>query len=580
MPESSTESKTPDVSESKSPAVVYREIEAALTAPGAPFEMVEAQVRGHTIRTYRHAEPTLYEVVSEFEVRFGDNVLTAGVGGELSYRDVFESARRFGSALREDFGVGPGDRVGIMMNNQAAYLIALFAVTRIGAVAVLLNSRSVPPEVTAALDEVPCAVVVADAKSARTLAAAGVGAPIVTTGADPDTPAAARLADLIATPCNAPEPHSADTDSVCLILFTSGTSGQPKGVLLTHRNVCNVVMNMRYVADTNLEFASRTYGIAVDELRVLMPTVSALLIFPLFHVSGIAALMATMNSGGRVATMPRWDASAAADLVAAHQLSLMAGPPMTVDDLLALPDGAERLGTLLNVVPGGQATPPNVTARIADRLPNARRSAGWGMTEVGGSVCTAGGDILAAHPATSGAMSPTMDVRVADPIGTELPVGEVGELQVRGALVMAGYAGRLDDTAAAFDGAWLRTGDLGYVDEHGLVYVVDRAKDLVISAGENISCAEVESALTRSDRFVEVAVFGVPDERRGERLVAAVTLREGAPPLDAEGVRALSREVLPEYKVPADVVFDLGPLPRTASGKVIKRQLRERYLAR
>jgi acyl-CoA synthetase (AMP-forming)/AMP-acid ligase II len=177
-------------------------------------------------------------------------------------------------------------------------------------------------------------------------------------------------------------------------------------------------------------------------------------------------------------------------------------------------------------------------------------------------------------------MSPTMDVRVTDSSGAELPSGQVGELQLRGALVMAGYAGRPDDTAEAFDGGWLRTGDLGYVDEHGLVYVVDRAKDLVISAGENISCAEVESALAGTDRFVEVAAFGVPDERRGERLVAAVTVRGDAPALGAEGVRALASKVLPDYKVPAEVVFDLGPLPRTATGKVIKRQLRERYLAR
>ncbi|MCX5044771.1 acyl--CoA ligase [Aldersonia sp. NBC_00410] len=564
--------------EVKSPVAAYREIEAALTAPGAPFEMVDAHVRGATIRTYRHAAPTLYTVVADFEQRFADNTLTVGVGGEQTYREVFERARRFAAVLHEVYGVGPGEHVGIMMNNRADYLIALFAITRIGAVAVLFNSRSSANEIGAAAVEVPCAVIVADPKSLRTLASAGVSAQLIAT--DAETPATPNLTDLTATPRSAPEPHVSDTDSVCLILFTSGTSGRPKGVLLTHRNICNVVLNMRFVADTNLEFASRTYGIAVEDLRTLMPTVSALLIFPLFHVSGIAALMATMNAGGRVATMPRWDASAAADLIAEYQLSLMAGPPMTVDDLLALPDGAERLGTLLNVVPGGQATPPNVTARIADRLPNARRSAGWGMTEVGGSVCTAGGDILAAHPTTSGAMSPTMDVRVVDWDGAELPAGQVGELQLRGALVMAGYAGRPDDTADAFDGAWLRTGDLGYVDDHGLVYLVDRAKDLVISAGENISCAEVEAALAQSDRFSEVAAFGVPDDRRGERLVAAVTVRDGIRDLDAEAVRDLTRAVLSDYKVPTEVVFDLGPLPRTATGKVVKRELRQRYLAR
>jgi acyl-CoA synthetase (AMP-forming)/AMP-acid ligase II len=202
------------------------------------------------------------------------------------------------------------------------------------------------------------------------------------------------------------------------------------------------------------------------------------------------------------------------------------------------------------------------------------------MTETGGSVCTAGGDILAAHPGTSGPMSPTMDVRVTDQLGAEVPVGDVGELEVRGALVMAGYVDRPTDTAQAFDGDWLRTGDLGYVDEHGLVYVVDRKKDLVISSGENISCVEVEAALAKTDRFVEVAAFGVPDDRLGERLVVAVTARTDAPELDEDAVRDLARAELPEYKVPAEVVLDLGPLPRTATGKVIKRELRRRYLAR
>jgi acyl-CoA synthetase (AMP-forming)/AMP-acid ligase II len=335
---------------------------------------------------------------------------------------------------------------------------------------------------------------------------------------------------------------------------------------------------MRFVADTNIAFAANTYGLSVEDVRGFMPQISALLIFPLFHVSGLAALASTMGGGGLIVTMDRWDPDRAADLITQHGLTLMSGPPMVVSDLMAVDNAGERLSTLVNVVPGGQATPPNITARIASALPNSRRSAGWGMTEVGGSVCTAGGDILGAFPETSGAMSPTMDVRVVDPGGRDVPAGTSGELYLRGGLLMKGYYGRPAETEAAFDGSWLRTGDIGYVDEHGLVYLVDRKKDLVISRGENISCVEVESVLAASDKFSEVAVFGVPDPRLGERLIAAVCPRPDIPQTAADNVKDIVRATLSAPKVPDEVIITAGPLPRNATGKLLKRVLRQSYL--
>lgn len=553
----------------------YREIERTLTAPGAPFEMTSTIVRGESIRTYRNAESSLYSVFAGLGRDGGDNLLVTDGDTGHSYTAVFAAADRLASALHHDYGVHVGDRVGVVMSNQYAYLVSLFAILRAGGVAVLYNARSSVPELTSAMQDVPSAVTVVDPRRIELVRTADPRTSLIATQAGSDV---ADLSEILThTHPDLPAPP-ADPDSTALILFTSGTSGAAKGVELTHRNMCNVVLNMRFVADTNIAFAANTYGLSVDEVRGFMPQISALLIFPLFHVSGLAALSSAMGSSGFIVTMDRWEPDRAADLIQQHGITLMSGPPMVVSDLMTIDGAEDKLGTLVNVVPGGQATPPNITAQISDRLPNSRRSAGWGMTEVGGSVCTAGGDILGAFPETAGPMSPTMDVRVIDADGTDLPAGSTGELYLRGGLLMKGYFGRPADTEAAFDGSWLRTGDIGYVDEHGLVYLVDRKKDLVISRGENISCVEVESVLAASDRFSEVAVFGVPDPRLGERLVAAVRLRDDLPPLDADEVKDIVRGTLSAPKVPDEIVFNTEPLPRNVTGKLLKRVLRQSYL--
>ncbi len=564
---------------SHDPSVVeaLREIERELTSSGAPFETMEVDLGGRRVRTYRNVAANFYEIVEEFENRFGGNELT--VGDEANtYTEVFERARRLSAALHHRYGIGPGDRVGIVMANQPSYLVALIAIARLSAVAVLYNSRSSAAEIADATTDVHSSVIIADPARIDLLRGVDHDAALVCTqdGGGPDAPAI----DAVIAEIDGDGPaFVAPADSACMILFTSGTTGRAKGVQLTHRNLGNVVRNMQFVSECNLRIAARRYSIALEDIRSFMPPVSALLIFPLFHVSGLAGLLSAMGSGGRIATMTRWDPAVAAALIHEHRLTMMSGPPMTVDELLKQPAAHEQLATLVNLTPGGQATPPNLAGRITAVLPNAQRSAGWGMTETAGSVCTASGALLDVFPGTVGPMSPTMDVRVTDADGTVLPAGAIGELEVRGGLVMAGYLAP-DGSTSADHHPWLRTGDLGYLDENDLVYIVDRSKDIVISAGENISCVEVEAALLATDAFLEVAAFGVPDDRLGERLVVAVTVEDGGHPLDAVQIRDFARLTLPEYKIPTEVLFDMSPLPRNATGKLLKRRLRERYLAR
>lgn len=556
----------------------HRRIVDSLTAPGAPYEMVEVPAwhGSGTVRVYRHAVP-LSTLIAEMESANADSPLTVGQGEEYTYAEIGARSRRLARGLADGFSIEPGEHVGIMMANRADYVVALFAVVHLGAVAVLVNSRGSVAEIRGALDEVPCRVVLADGPRAEVLLEVSANAQIVGAGSDPIPPGATPIDELLADSDAHLPPPSVDLDDPCLVLFTSGTSGRAKGVALSHRSVATVLFNMRLVSDINIAVAANKYGIPIDDLRPLVPKMSALLIFPMFHVSGLAAFFVTLMNGGMVATMTRWSPTRAAELIEDNALTIMGGPPFVVDELLSLPDAAERLSTLVNIAPGGQATPPEVVGKISTALPAAQRANGWGMTEVGGSVSIANGDLLAEHPTAAGPMSPTMDVRVTED-GVELPPGQTGDLEIRGGQMMLGYVGRPQETEAAIVDGWLRTGDVGMVDEFGMVHIVDRKKDIVIRAGENISCLEVEGAVSVSGLFADVAAFGVPDARLGEAVVVAVTPKPGGT-ATAESVIAIARETLPEYKLPAVVIVRSEPMPRTATGKLLKRVVRAEFLA-
>ncbi|MCF8571520.1 acyl--CoA ligase [Gordonia sp. HY002] len=558
---------------------VYREIEADLTGPAGQFAVVDAEVGGEPMRVYRDTPGSLDEVFTALVDEFGDATLFIEDGVSYSYRQVSDAAGVLAGSLVRDHGVADGARVGIAMKNRMAFIVSLIAIGRCGGVAVLFNSRESEAELAGAVDDAKCVLIIADSdRAARIRARDGRTELVVVSDGDLPSGPARRYDELLSGADSIAARAVPDPDSASWILFTSGTSGRSKGVVLTHRNLCTLIVNLRVIKETNIVTNARKYGMEPDALRSMMPNLSALLIFPLFHTSGLVSLLTTMVSGGFVVIMPRWDVDSAIELIAEHKLAMLAGPPMVIVDLLRVEPPAEKIGSLINVAAAGQSTPPDLVARIGRVLPNSGRGVGWGMTETASSVCTANGDLLAMYPKTSGAMSPVMDVRVVDAAGEVLDEpGATGELQVRGPQVMAGYLNRPDETAAVFDGSWYRSGDLGYVDDGGLVYVVDRKKDIVITAGENVYCAEVEFVLLSSERFTEVAVFGAPDERMGERVVAAVTLADGVS-ATAEDVRDLVRESLAEYKVPAEIVFDMGPFPRNATGKILKRKIRENYL--
>ncbi len=529
-----------------------------LTAPGQPFAMAEQDGRKHFT-----ALPPDVNLLIEAARRHGDATFIVEGDQRYSYADVF--ARR--DALVPLLGIAPGDRVVISMRNRVEWVIACLAVWRAGGVPALANSRGSPAEHAAAVAEVSPALVIADAERADLLMAAGHGGPMLL-ASDFPPPAAHALPPPV--PCRADDP--------AVILFTSGTTGRSKGAVLTQRNLITGIMAMQLSGLMILHDKAAQLGISPEQIIAAMPQAAVLVVFPLFHISGLgAAFLSPMFSGSKLVIMRRWDPEEALRLIEAEKVTqFTAVPTMLWDVLNRAHVAAADLSSLRSVSSGGQALPINLLEAIRKACPQAVMGTGYGMTETSGSLSMAIGEDFIRKRASAGRVLPLVEMQIVGEDGQPLPRGQAGEIVVRGDMVMQGYHGRLEETAAVLspDG-WLKTGDIGLIDEEDYVFIVDRKKDMVISGGENIYCAEVERVINEMPEVSECAAFGIPDERLGELLVAIVV----ADGLDGATIIARVADALARYKAPGQVIFSDNPLPRNAVGKIDKVQLRDRWSA-
>ncbi|WP_181784695.1 class I adenylate-forming enzyme family protein, partial [Pseudonocardia pini] len=377
-------------------------------------------------------------------------------------------------------------------------------------------------------------------------------------------------AELVATfdPAAGAPPVTVQPDDASTILYTSGTTGRPKGAVHTHRNHVTNALNVLLT------------GRAGAAARGIAPPARSgmLLTYPLFHIAGLNSLYQQVLVGGSVATLYRWDRDEARRLVREHGLTAAAGVPTTLrelaEDTIAHPD---EMGTLTRFGMGGAPIPGELVRRIGTALgPYAAN--GYGLTETTSAICANGSTDYLAHPDSVGRLAPGADLRVVDPDTLlDVPAGEIGELWFRGPNVVGGYWRSPEATAAAFVDGWFRTGDLGFT-QAGWVYVVDRLKDVVIRGGENVYSSQVEAALHEVPWVEEVAVFGLPHETLGEEVAAAVRPAPGAGGTDeaAAELRTRVAERVASFAVPTTVLWWDEPLPRTATGKILKRELRER----
>ncbi|MFZ9130234.1 MAG: class I adenylate-forming enzyme family protein, partial [Pseudomonadales bacterium] len=363
-------------------------------------------------------------------------------------------------------------------------------------------------------------------------------------------------------------------DDAC-IFYTSGTTGRPKGAQLTHRGCVHNIMNVAAMGQIFASTQAMNRGEKLDA-PVSAPAATSLVATPLFHVTANNCVMhgATI-SGGKMILMYKWDPAEALKLIEQEQVNTLSAVPMMTRELLAHPDFHNHDTSSLNSLGGGGAAMhPDLPSKVIETTQRAKPAQGYGMTEVCGISTYTTGDLFLARPQSCGPLVPTLEGKIVNDTGETLPVGEAGELLVKGAPVIKGYLNRPEATAETIVDGWLHTGDIGYFDEDGFLYLVDRAKDMILRGGENIYCAEVESALYTHPAVLEAVAFAVADDRLGEEVGVAVHLKQGAM-LDAAGLREHMGARLAAFKVPRYIWFLAEPLPRNANGKFLKRELRE-----
>ncbi|MEU9607772.1 class I adenylate-forming enzyme family protein [Streptomyces sp. NPDC048057] len=501
---------------------------------------------------------------------YGDRVFLVGERRAYSYREFFAAASALARRLVDEYGVRPGERVGIVMRNRPEWVIGFWGVQLAGLVAVPLNAWWTEGELGYALDDCEPAVLLVDGERlGRVRAWAGAhGAHVVVFagdggdggdggGAEGTGARIERYEDWDAPdPYGAPPAVDVRGEDDATIIYTSGTTGRPKGAVATQFAQVGAAVHARY------------QGAAATLARGGVPGVGAapvaLMTFPLFHVAAFTTLYPVMAAGGTIVLMRKWDAAQAVRLIDEHRATHFSGVPTTALELL---DAAERAGSglasLTNLSTGGAAAPPELVARLTARYgTRIEPRTGYGLTETSGGVLANFGDAYRADPLSVGLPAPAVEVRI----------DEGGELLLRGQSLVRGYWRDPEATAAAFtpDG-WLRTGDLA-VEVDGRIRIVDRIKDVVIRGGENVYGVEVEAVLHEHPAVADAAVVGVPHPVLGEEVAAVVQLRAGAA-VTGEEVREHVRGRLAAFKVPAHVVF--GGVPRSFTGKILKRELRD-----
>ncbi|MED5347167.1 MAG: class I adenylate-forming enzyme family protein [Pseudomonadota bacterium] len=552
----------------------YKAAWAALTAPGADFEVTTTNVRGVDIKTYANALTNLRDAwVST--AAYAEREYIVYEDERLTYAQAHEHVNSLGNWLIGQ-GVQPGDRVAIAMRNYPEWILSYWAILSVGATVVGMNAWWTGPEMLYALEDSTPKAIIADEERLATLNSIRAKlANLVVIGVRvPGSPAdVTPWSDVIADPTPMPE-IAIDPDSDACIFYTSGTTGNPKGAQLTHRGCTTNIWSLMFAAALQRVLAVQKGLIEADAEP---PIPSALVTTPLFHVTANNCVAhGTTLAGGKLTHMYKWDAGVALKLIEQERISALSGVPVMAREVISHPDFATTdTSSLMTLGGGGAQLQPDLVGKIDEQVATARPNTGYGMTETCGIITSIGADYFVDKPASCGPAMPAYETKVVDPeTGEERATGEAGELWVRGGHVIRGYLNRPDATAETIVDGWLRTGDMAREDEDGFLYIVDRIKDMVLRGGENIYCAEVESAIFDHPAVAECTVFGVEDDRLGEEVGAAIYLSPGQT-ANADEIRDHLLNQLAKFKIPRYIWFTDTALPRNASGKFLKRELRE-----
>ena len=550
---------------------------AELTAPGSPLEVRVEHVNGHPLRVFANTHRSLRDMWLEASERAGDAPYFIYDDVELSYAQARRDAVSLAAWLAGR-GVKKGDRVAIGMRNYPEWPVAFWATQCLGAVTVSLNAWWTTDELRYAFADSGAIAAIVDGERLERLPdellrEAGVHSVVVARGAV--RPGVTAWTDATGDAAAVLPAVEIDPDDDATILYTSGTTGFPKGAVGSHRNYMTNVWNALLAGAV----AAKMAGAPPADPSAPKPQVRALSTFPFFHIAGLCGMINNTKAGTCIHSMYKWDAGEALKLIERHRVNVVGGVPTVVRTLLEHPDFDKHdLSSITSIGQGGAPVPPDTIARIESEFAGkVSPGNGYGLTETTAAVIANSGAGYFAKKDSVGLPAVGCDVRIVGEDGVDVPAGETGELWVYGPSNVRGYWNKPTETAAAFTDGWFHTGDAARMDEDGYVYVVDRIKDMVLRGGENVYCVEVETVLFEHPAVLDCAVIGLPHATLGEEVAAVIVAAEGHDHGATDAVLDHLRGRLAAFKVPSAVFWHEGELPRNATGKVLKRDLRESY---
>ena len=553
-----------------------REAEQQLLRPGSLHELSTTRIDDTEMPVYANAPTTVREALAAGRDH-GEATFIVYEGERWSFKHFFDQVDKLGYLLVNELNVRSGDRVAIAMRNYPEWMVAYTAIISAGAVVVPLNSWGQADELAYGLTDAGARLLFCDQQRldyiAPQLGELAVDAVVVRPAGT--VPKSCREWNELLDGAGAVELPEVDigADDVAMIMYTSGTTGRPKGAVSTNRAICQALFNFELQALVSAMVNPAT----IDRMMQAGYAPATLLVVPLFHVSGcFAVFMLNLRGGRKTVIMYKWDVEKALRLIEEERITTFTGvPAMSIALLESAAFDKTDTRSLFALGIGGAATPPHLREMIFRKLPDSYPGTGYGSTETCATGASCTGEVFREVPGTAGPISPLVEIKTVGENGQDLPPGETGEVYLRSVTNVREYWNLPQATAAGFHGGWLATGDVGYVDENNFLFIVDRIKDMVIRGGENIYPVEVESCLLEHPGVVEVAVYGIPHDHWGEELAATVY---GSAGLDAEAVRNWALERIAGFKVPTHISIVNGELPKNPTGKILKKQLRRQLL--
>ena len=558
--------------------LAYDRSVTALTGAGREFELTRCSIDNVDYTVYKSAPKTLQEVYFAAAAH-GESEFIIYQGERWTFNIFFQQAWSLADALTTKHHIARGDRVGIAMRNYPEWLSAFVAITSIGALAVPINSWGTARDLLFAARNSECKTVFCDQQRhtliAAGLAESGINAVIARSGAASPIELGQTLEDFIADSKDASPPKvTIESEDSALIMYTSGTTGQPKGAVSTHRALCQAIMNFECTgtacAMANPELVGAMFSKGFEP--------SQMLAVPLFHVSGLHAIFFTaLRAGRKVVMMYKWDTHSALQLIEQERITILSAAPSMLLQLFESPEFDQHdTSSLSSLGGGGSATPAKVAVLMREKVKDMYGGTGWGMTETNSIGTAFTGQAFIDNPGSVGFCHATVEVKICDPNGHEVTAGKPGRIWIKTPTVISEYWRRPDANAKSFRDGWFDSEDIGYFDDKGYLYLSDRAKDMIIRGGENIYPAEIEAVLCEHPAVQEVAAFGIEDEKLGEKVVVVVVPKSGAS-LAEEALKNFASQHLAAFKMPSRLIIVEESLPRNPAGKVLKHLLKETH---